>query len=71
MADACAAVFDQLALVGGEVNGVGEDGARGEEAVGVVDGGVGSVGREEGGDEGDFVGVFGDVGLDGEVCLCG
>ena len=35
--------------------------------MGVVDVGVGCVGGEEGVDESDFGGVFGDVGLDGEV----
>lgn len=66
MADACAAGPDQGDFRGGEVAGVGEDGAGREEAVGIVDGGVGWVVREERCYEGDFGGVFRDVGLDGE-----
>ena len=67
MGDGALAVFYESALGGGEVDCVGEDGARGEEGVGVVDVGVGGVGGEEGVDEGDFRRVLGDVGLDGEV----
>lgn len=71
MGDGALALFYEGALGGGEMDCVGEDGAGGEEGVGVVDVGVGSVGGEEGTDEGDFGGVFGDVGLDGEVGVGG
>ena len=67
MGDFALSLLYQRALGGGEVDCVGEDGARGEKGVGVVDVGVGAVRGEEGVDEGDFGGVLGDVGLDGEV----
>ena len=48
-----------------------EDRAWREEIMGIVDVRVGVVGRVEGSREGDFGGVFGDVGLDGEVLCVG
>lgn len=53
------------------MDGVCEDGARGEEVVGGVDVGVGGGEWEEGCHEGAFGGVFGDVGLDWKVGFCG
>ncbi len=65
MGDFASSLLYERALGGGEVDCVCEDGAGGEEGVGVVDVGVGGVRGEEGVDEGYFGGVLGDVGLDG------
>ena len=67
MADAAAALLQQRALLGGEMDAVGQYGLGRQEAVGVVDVRVGVVGGVEATDEGDFVCVFAQVGLDGEV----
>ncbi|KAL9122114.1 MAG: hypothetical protein Q9187_001323, partial [Circinaria calcarea] len=61
-----ATASDEGDLGGGKVAGVREEGLGREEAVGVVDGGVGGVGGEEGFDEGELGFGLGDVGLDGE-----
>lgn len=71
MTDPAPALFNQPALSGGEVDCVREDGARGEEVAGVVDGCVVRLRGEEGVNEGAFGGVFGDVGLDWEVVVLG
>ncbi len=67
MGDTAPFLTHESSFGGGEVDGVCEYGARGEEIVSGVDVCVGGGGREEGGDEGAFGGVFGDVGLDWEV----
>ena len=65
MGDFTLSLLYERALGWGEVDCVSEDGARGEEGVGVVDVGVGGVCGEERMDEGYFGGVLGDVGLNG------
>lgn len=64
-------VFYQRYFGRGQVYGVREDCARGQQGGGVVDGGVRGTVREERAHEGAFGFVLGDVGLDAEGVRCG
>ncbi len=62
--DGALAFVDELPFGGGEVDSVGEKGARREEAEAVVDGGVVLIVGEEFADECEFGEGLGEVGLD-------